>query len=438
MPLRPFAPSPHLLLFGALHLGWGCATTAAPPAGPAGTSTTAAVSSVAPVPRALAPSSGAEVEAEAENVHIAACVDPAHHPELSADSDETAVAGAEAEELGDGEVAEEEEQIDAANAGSPELRYTGELSDEELAARWKNDLEALGSISVGFAHEGRLVNGVQFPEGDGQAWVVVSPSTTWGTQETVEYLTRVASHVKSAHPDAFPLRVNEMSAKEGGHLRPHRSHQNGRDVDLGFYYHQHPPPRVRERERVIAVDQNWSLVRALVTMTDVQVILLDRRVQEVLYDYALSVGEDRAWLDSLFKAGRDSLIQHAPRHRDHFHVRFYNPRAQELGRRVAPLLAQRPEQNLVSVRVRYGDTLSGIAVRYGSSVRAIQKANRMRNSFIKVSQVLRVPLFGPCNRCPVPPAVEVPPRRLPPEPTRVPISKWAPDPAVIGAADSKS
>lgn len=428
MPWRPLAPSTSLLLFGALHLGWGCATTATPPASSVGTSTTAAVRSTPNARLAFA------AELEAEDAHLAACVDPEHYPAVLDGVYSAPEDAAESEDLGDGEVAEEEEQVDATYAGSPELRYTGDLDDEALAQRWKNDLESLGSISVGFAHEGRLVNGVQFPAGDGRAWTVVSPATTWGTEETVRYLMQVAEHVKSAHPDAFPLRVNEMSAKEGGHLRPHRSHQNGRDVDLGFYYHQHPPPRVRERERVIAVDQNWSLVRALVTLTDVQVILLDRRVQEVLYDYALSIGEDRAWLDSLFKAGRDSLIQHAPRHRDHFHVRFYNPRAQELGRRVAPLLAQRPEQNLVSVRVRYGDTLSGIAVRYGSSVRAIQKANRMRNSFIRVSQVLRVPLFGPCNRCPVPPAVEVPPRRLPPEPTRQPISKVLTNPAVLRVA----
>jgi hypothetical protein len=252
--------------------------------------------------------------------------------------------------------------------------------------------------------------------------VVISPATTWATRETVDYLTAAATRVKSAHPDAFPLRVNEISAQDGGHLRPHRSHQNGRDVDLGFYYPTDPPPRAGSRERLMAVDQNWSLMRALVTMADVQTILVDRRVQEVLYDYALSIGEDRAWLDALFRGGSEAIIQHAPRHRDHFHVRFYNPRAQELGRRVAPLLAERPEHNLVSHRVRYGDTLSEIAVRYGSSIRAIQRANRMKGTFLRASQRLQVPLFGPCNRCPVPPPVEVPARRLPPEPDRQPIT----------------
>lgn len=328
--------------------------------------------------------------------------------------------------LEDDGASEEEEQPSVQTSTTPTIRYTADVSDEDLAARWKDSIESLGSISVGFAHDGRLINGQQFPAGDRRAWVVISPGNAFGTTETVRYVVTAAEHVKAAHPDAFPLRVNGLSAREGGHLRPHRSHQNGRDVDLGFYYPSDPPPRVGARERVMAVDQNWSLIRALVTLTDVQVILVDRRVQEVLYDYALSIGEDQAWLDTLFRGGRDSIIQHAPRHRDHFHVRFYNPRAQELGRRVAPLLAQRPEHNLVSVRIRYGDTLSGIAVRYGSSVRAIQKANRMKGSFLRASQVLKVPLFGPCTRCPVPPPVEVPPRRLPPEPTRERISFLGP------------
>ena len=57
--------------------------------------------------------------------------------------------------------------------------------------------------------------------------------------------------LKARFPDAYPLRVNQLSAREGGWLRPHKSHQNGRDVDLGFYYPTEEPVRVRERERYI-------------------------------------------------------------------------------------------------------------------------------------------------------------------------------------------
>ena len=66
------------------------------------------------------------------------------------------------------------------------------------------------------------------------------------------------------------------------------------------------------------------------------------------------------------------------------------------------------------LRIKNGDTLGHLAMRYGSSIRAIQKANRMRGTFLRIGQVVHVPLRGPCNRCPVPPPFEVPPRRLPP------------------------
>ncbi|HLL84926.1 MAG TPA: penicillin-insensitive murein endopeptidase, partial [Longimicrobium sp.] len=272
--------------------------------------------------------------------------------------------------------------------------------------------EMLGSISIGFVDEGRIVNAEKFPAGDG--WVVVTPEKTWATRETIDYVIAAIRQVKEWLPDAPPLRVNQISGREGGYLRPHKSHQNGRDVDLGFYYPTAETVWARERERYIDPARNWALIKALAMRADVQFILVDKRIQKVIYEHALEAGEDKAWLDSLFHAGRASLVQHARRHRDHFHVRFFNPKAQELGRRVAPLLAQRPEQNLLMHRVKKGDTLGAIALKYGSSVAAIQKANRMKGSFLRLAQVLKVPLRGPCTQCPIPPVVLVPNRRLPP------------------------
>lgn len=325
------------------------------------------------------------------------------------------LAGPDVDDAADAIIADAaEEEVALPFDGDPNrIRYTQEIAEAELARRWKDDLPSLGSISVGFAHEGRLINGVKLPEDPTGSYQLVVPWNAWATEETAQALARVAAKVKAEHPNALPLRINQISAQDGGYLRPHRSHQNGRDVDLGFYYPTSPPPRVREREKVIDVAQNWSLIKALVTESDVQVVLLDRRVQAVLYNHALASGEDPAWVDSIFR-GPSPIVQHAPRHRDHLHVRFYNARAQELGRRIAPLLAQRPEHNVVAVRIKSGDTLGHLAMRYGSSVRTIQKANRMRGTFLRIGQVVHVPLRGPCNRCPVPPPVEVPARRLPP------------------------
>lgn len=294
-------------------------------------------------------------------------------------------------------------------------RYTGELPDDELARRWKEDPASLGSISVGFPNEGRLINAMPFPEaGDGGAWTVIIPESCWTTQETADAITGAAKQLRSWFPDGAPVRVGQVSAQEGGYLPPHLTHQNGRDIDIGLFYPGPEPHRVKEREKVMDVAMNWAFARALLMHGDVQGILLDWRVQKVLYDYALAQGEDKQWLDSLFNAGKRSVFHHARRHRDHFHVRLFNPRAQELAWRLAPLMPVRPDQNIAFHRVKKGDTLGGIAVRYGSSVTKLKTVNRLSSSFLRVGQVLRVPLRGPCTNCPVPPLVVVPPRRVPP------------------------
>lgn len=352
--------------------------------------------SQAPAPAVASPAEQAPESVEAE--------DTATEGEADDDNDAAEVAGFDSTEADETEGTE-------ATAGTPEVQYTAELSDAELERRWKEEPASLGSVSVGFVHAGRMVNAVRFP--DGPDWIVVSPEKAWTTEETVHYLTQVIRELRGRYPDAPLLRVNQISARDGGYIRPHKSHQNGRDVDLGFFYPGGNVVRAREREKYIDPVMNWALIRALVTHADVQVILVDRRVQKVLYDHALKIGEDKAWLDSLFHAGAKSILQHARGHRDHFHVRFFNPRAQELGRRIAPLLALQPEHNIAMHRVRSGDTLGAIAMRYNSTVSAIRNANRIRGTLLRIGQVLSVPLRGPCTRCPVPPPVVVPPRRLP-------------------------
>lgn len=420
------------LSFILLLLCAGCAARTASTA-PASVRSepTAAAAPVASAPPASSPAP--------ETVSLLASASPTGEALAEASAEEAAEGDEEEgedEEAG-GEEADEGEAGEVPTGINPEgPLYTAELSDEELTRRWKDEPGTLGSVSVGFVESGRLVNSVRFPEG-GDDWLVVSPEKAYTTEETVAYLTKVIREVRALHPTAPPLRVNQISAKEGGYMRPHKSHQNGRDVDLGFYYPTVDPVRVRARENHINVALNWALIKALIAHSDVQLILVDRRVQKVIYDYALKSGEDKAWVDSLFH-GAQALIKHARGHRDHFHVRFFNPRAQELGRRIAPLLALQPEQNIAMHRVRSGDTLGAIAVRYNSTVNAIRKSNRIRGHMLRIGQVLSVPLRGPCTRCPIPAPVVVPPRRVPASPQQLTAEKQEPPavepPAVVSPA----
>jgi hypothetical protein len=57
--------------------------------------------------------------------------------------------------------ADEGESHDEEIVGDGSFRYPVELSDERVAQLWKSSPEQLGSISIGFVDEGRIMNGVQ-------------------------------------------------------------------------------------------------------------------------------------------------------------------------------------------------------------------------------------------------------------------------------------
>lgn len=320
----------------------------------------------------------------------------------------------EVEHDGEATIEKEASAEDAARTDGGIL-YSAELTDEELLRRWVEEPASLGSISMGMTEAGRLMNGVAMPAGD--AWEVVDPANTWGTQETIDFIAAAAVAVRAQFSEAPPLRINHIGRENGGHLSPHRSHQAGRDVDLGFYY----PNGLRAyslktRELAMDLEVNWALLKALITLGDVQFVLVDKRIQNRLYTYALDQGENKAWLDTLFRAGTHSLVRHARGHRDHFHVRYFAGRSQELGYRIMPLLAKQPAQNIAMHKVAPGDTLGRLAARYNTAAHLIQKANGLSSGALRVGRTLNIPLRAPCARCPRPAAVVVPPRCLPPEP----------------------
>ena len=332
----------------------------------------------------------------------------------------------------DGEPDEEGEDEDATDDfyRSTKPIYTAEISDEELAKRWKEDPESVGSISFGITSAGRLMNGVQFPDGEG--WVTVDKVNNWGTIETIEYMKTAITAVNRLFPDTPPLSLGDLSTSNGGHFRPHKSHQAGRDIDVGFYYEDGQRLHFNAGDASnMDLPRNWALVRALIVSTDVQMILVDKRIQKLLYNYALSIGEDPRWLDTIFKAGRASIVKHVRRHRGHYHVRFFSPKAQEMGRRIIPVIKStenevdeivRETEPVISYHhVKNGDCLGSISRKYGVSITALKKANKMSSNAIRAGRTLIIPAAGgdkyaslPVKKYPIPTEFILPERRLPP------------------------
>ena len=327
---------------------------------------------------------------------------------------------------------------------------SGEGPAEPLAGQWASpdtaeallvsaqvDPKALGPLSIGTPDAGLLLNPV--PLVPGPFWTVRDPREAWGTEETIDFIVTAIEAVEARYPGSPRLVIGDLSNPRGGRLNRHRSHQAGRDADIGFYLQRGEVGSfLAPRKKDLDLPRTWALVRALVTETDVERIFVDRALITVLYQHALAEGEDRSWLNDIFgRTSEKGIIQHERRHKDHLHVRFYNPLAQERGRIVYPMLVETgaAPPPMVKHRVRRGETLGSLAQRYGTSVNAIRAANGLRSSRLRAGRSYTIPIRRtPPDTGPV----VVPPRRLPPDmPAQATVSASAEPTPDTGVAERR-
>jgi penicillin-insensitive murein endopeptidase len=297
------------------------------------------------------------------------------------------------------------------------------LSDAEIERRVKADLASLGPITLGPPNRGRLVNGVRMP--DGERWRLTDPGNAYGTQETIDSIVRAIDKVHEEFPGAPQVIIGHLSAKNGGHLRPHKSHQSGRDVDLSYFYLGEKTGWFTfANDKNLDKERSWAFVKAFALDPNVEMILVDTSIQRLLRDYALSKGEDQELVDRIFQVSQKSkrpIIRHVRGHATHIHVRFYSPNALATGRLAEAYLPKPPpppkregkpgkhntgrtadqakkspgkeadDEAYVLHRARSGDTLDSLARRYGVTVQAIKEANGLRSNAIKEKRTYRIP-----------------------------------------------
>ncbi len=189
--------------------------------------------------------------------------------------------------------------------------------------RWESVSE-----SVGVPNGGALRRGAQLPKtGPGYRHVGKNP---WGTDEAVTFLQLAAYVVHDMYPDTVPVVIGDVSRDEGGHLRPHKSHQSGRDADVGLFANNNKPLRgfVNLSPSELDVEKTWVYIETLLRTGQVLYIFLDRRLQPALYRHARDQGWSEASLDRVFQypGGREkTIVRHVAGHADHLHVRFTCP-----------------------------------------------------------------------------------------------------------------
>ncbi|EDM81620.1 LysM domain protein [Plesiocystis pacifica SIR-1] len=186
------------------------------------------------------------------------------------------------------------------------------------------------SESVGFPGSGTLSGAMPMIDGPGRE-LKHTPWKGWGTTITVATLDVILREWARRFPDRQPILVGNMSSREGGRLKPHSSHQSGRDVDLSY-------PQIWDRKeelnwrkmdsRNLDRELTWSLLEILLESGAVEVIFIDSKLQKLLYEYAVQTGrykktELKNWMEYPSPPGTgDPLIQHVRGHDDHIHVRF--------------------------------------------------------------------------------------------------------------------
>lgn len=184
------------------------------------------------------------------------------------------------------------------------------------------------SESYGTAANGRLINGEQLPRHP--AYTIRSARRAWATNDTVSFLMAGYDHMKRKYPSIPRVAIHDLSAEHGGPLTPHRSHQSGRDADIGYYHTrctrtdcQYGAVRASE----LNPEYQWELFKYWIDQGTVDYLFVDYTLQERLYEHAKSTGVPKRTLDRIFqypngRHARGGIIRHEPGHRTHFHVRF--------------------------------------------------------------------------------------------------------------------
>jgi LysM repeat protein len=195
------------------------------------------------------------------------------------------------------------------------------------------------SQSVGRTNSGRLVNGTRLPCGKQYAWHCRTPRKSWGTKETVNGIMDAVDAVNAAFPRTHRVTIEHISAEKGGYLSPHKSHQSGRDVDIGYYFKKQgyagPKRFLDATKHALDYPRTWALLRALISPVNnahrAQYIFCDYKVQELMVRWAKRKGKSAKMLKKMFQypSGRRKLtgiIRHVKGHKGHLHVRFVCPK----------------------------------------------------------------------------------------------------------------
>ena len=199
------------------------------------------------------------------------------------------------------------------------------------------------SLSVGSPVEGFQLRAKRLRESPYLALKNSERRTAYGHPSLVLMLQRSARQMAREAAGAVLL-VGDLSNEQGGPLAGHRSHQSGRDADVGFFVTD-AKGRPRRVDRFVAFDRegraqdgsgllfddyrNWLLIQMWLKdeRAGIKHVFVAKPLRERLLAFASSRPAFRKYAEPAARL----LVQprNSSDHSDHFHVRITCPKGQE-------------------------------------------------------------------------------------------------------------
>lgn len=195
-----------------------------------------------------------------------------------------------------------------------------DIDDEDVLSNIRR-----GAVSIGPAWDGRLINGVQVPSGEG--WRKKMRPSSYGTTHAVISLVAALQQFHATSGYERDLLLGSMSRRHGGPLEGHRSHQTGRDIDIRLPLSAEHPTWFPIKPWRVDYEALWKLVVALADTGEVSIIFLDYELQKTLYQAARDMGIEEDVRRRMIQwprgqAAHSGLVRHSSGHTAHVHVRF--------------------------------------------------------------------------------------------------------------------
>ncbi|MBM4387204.1 MAG: penicillin-insensitive murein endopeptidase, partial [Deltaproteobacteria bacterium] len=139
------------------------------------------------------------------------------------------------------------------------------------------------------------------------------------------------NRVVERYPGTADVVIGALSKEGGGRLKPHKSHRNGLDIDIGYYYKDNVQLKyfTPMNEDNLDVEKTFFLIESLISTGMVEYIFMNYSLQKLFHEHAQELGYGEDALDELFqypggKKTKAGIIRHAKGHNKHFHVRIYS------------------------------------------------------------------------------------------------------------------